>query len=102
MQIYNIVDAIALQLCAEKPFTQTEIARRMNERHIPLRSESAYKRAVTRLHQLGLISLAQDEPARQGNTKYYEITAAGKDELECLEKCFIAVDRDENTDADEI
>jgi DNA-binding PadR family transcriptional regulator len=88
MQLHSIVEAIALRLCADKPFTQTQIAQQMTELHLPVTSESTYKRAVTRLHQLGLIELVQDERARQGNTKFYQLTKAGDYENDELKKLF--------------
>jgi DNA-binding PadR family transcriptional regulator len=88
MKLHNIVDAIALRLCVDKPFTQSQIAQQMSQLHLPVASESAHKRAVTRLHQLGLIELVQDGLVRQGNTKFYKLTRDGEYENDELRKLF--------------
>jgi DNA-binding PadR family transcriptional regulator len=91
MKLHNIVDAIALRLFAEEAHTQTQIAERLGKIQPPLavESESAYKRSVTRLHKLGLIKLVQGAKVQHGNTKLYQITRDGKDEIEAVGKLFL-------------
>jgi DNA-binding PadR family transcriptional regulator len=88
MRLQNIVDVIALNCCIKGQFTQSQIAQQMTNLQLSAHSASAYKRSVTRLHQLGLIKLVQSNKTRQGNTKYYEITQAGKDELNHVRTVF--------------
>jgi DNA-binding PadR family transcriptional regulator len=97
MKLHNIVDAIALRLFAETAHTQTQVAERLGKIQPPLaaESESAYKRSVTRLLELGFIKLVQGAKVRRGNAKLYQITRDGKDELEAVEKLFLGGDRNE-------
>jgi DNA-binding PadR family transcriptional regulator len=90
MEIYSIVEAIALRLFSKKPFSQTDIAKQLMsaQSDLSVKSESAYKRAVTRLHACGLIELVKVNPPLPGNVKIYKITQLGIAELSVVERFF--------------
>jgi DNA-binding PadR family transcriptional regulator len=90
MQLHSIVEAIALRLFSEKPFSQTDIAKQLMsvQSDLSIKSDSAYKRAVTRLHACGLIELVKVNPPLPGNVKIYRITQLGIEELSVVERFF--------------
>jgi DNA-binding PadR family transcriptional regulator len=90
MQLHSIVEAIALRLFSEKPFSQTDIAKQLTsvQSDLSVKSESAYKRAVARLHACGLIELVNINPPLPGNVKFYRITRLGIAELSVVERFF--------------
>jgi DNA-binding PadR family transcriptional regulator len=90
MQIHSIVEAIALRLFSEKPFSQSDIAKQLMsvQSDLSVKSDSAYKRAVTRLHNCGLIELDNINPPLPGNVKFYRITTLGIEELSVVERFF--------------
>jgi DNA-binding PadR family transcriptional regulator len=90
MQLHSIVEAIALRLFSEKPFCQTDIAKQLMsvQSDLSVKSESAYKRAVIRLHACGLIEFVKVNPPLPGNVKIYRITQLGIAELSVVEKFF--------------
>jgi DNA-binding PadR family transcriptional regulator len=79
--LQNNLDVVALRLFSQSNYSQTQLAEHMGKLSLGF-SESAYKRSLTRLHQLNLIEFVKQDKVLPGNVKFYRITEAGKDELE--------------------